>query len=114
MNPFRRAWPREIGLYLTALALLAQALMGVAHTAHAAAPVDPTICAAEHDHAPALAPAKTCPLCQIPGFAGLLPPAADLCAPISWSAIVHPARNDIVVVTSLVALPPARGPPIPV
>jgi hypothetical protein len=114
MNPFRRAWPREFGLYLTALALLAQALMGIAHTAHAVAPVEASICAAEHDHAPTPAPAKACPLCQIPSFAGFPPPAADFSAPGAWTRFIHPTHGDDIVVAFLVALPPARGPPVPV
>ncbi|MCM0020290.1 MAG: hypothetical protein NBV67_09875 [Tagaea sp.] len=114
MNPFRRVWPREIALYLTALALLAQALMGATHAAHAFLAAETAICAAEHEHAPAQAPQQACPLCQLPTFAGPVPPALELAAPIAWVAASYPAAGAFAVPSSLVVLPPARGPPAPV
>ena len=114
MNPFRRIWPRELGLYLVALALLAQALMGIAHTAHARAAAEAAFCAADHEHAPAKAPAQACPLCQVPSFAGPLPPAAAVSAPIAWTSLVYPSPTAPLVPSFVLALPPARGPPSPV
>jgi hypothetical protein len=111
MNPFRRIVAREIGLYFAALALLAQALMGVVHAAHAFAPADPTICAADHDPMPAHAPAQTCPLCQLPSFAGPVPPALELAAPIAWIAAAYPTPGAAIRAAAFDARPPARGPP---
>ncbi len=114
MNPFRRIWPREIGLYLAALVLLAQVLMGIAHTAHAWAPAQPAFCAADHEHAPAKPPAQACPLCQLPSFAGPLPPSASVSAPFAWTFLVYPPPAASRVPSNVLALPPARGPPSPV
>jgi hypothetical protein len=114
MNPFRRIVPREIGLYLTALVLLVQMLSGAAHTGHAVAHAHAAICAADHEPAPALAPAPTCPLCQLPALTGPVPPPIGLAAPIAWLGLVPMAAGDAIVASIQLDLPPVRGPPISV
>ncbi|MFM7344160.1 MAG: hypothetical protein ACKO1J_02170 [Tagaea sp.] len=114
MNPFRRIWPRELGLYLTALALLGQALMGIAHVAHAGPRLEPAFCAADHEQAPAHAPVPSCPLCQVPSFSGPVPSVADFIAAIDWIAIAFVPSRAIAVETAFVVLPQARAPPVPV
>ncbi len=111
MNPFRRIWPREIALYLAALALFANAAMGIAHAGHVFARAEAILCAAEHAPEPADAPVPACQLCQVPNFAGPAPADAALAAPVAWGPVLYSAPASAPT-RAHPALPhPARGPP---
>lgn len=116
MNPFRRLWTRELGLYATALAILVQILMAVAHTAPGhAGELDRTyFCTvdtgAPHDPA---AMAETCPLCHIPNPLVLKPRDPTPTAALDWTAIVYAPAYLIAQAQADFVNPPARGPPSP-
>ncbi len=117
MNPFRRLWTRELGLYATGLALLVQILMAVAHTVPArAGELDRAyFCTVDtgtpHDSA---AMAETCPLCHIPDPLALKPRDPSLTVALQWTPVVYaPAYARAQTQTDFVN-PPARGPPAPV
>jgi len=117
MNPFRRLWTRELGLYATALALLVQILMAVAHMvpAHAGELDRAYFCTVDtgtsHDSA---AMAETCPLCHIPDPLALKPRDKSLTVALQWTPVVYaPAQEHIDAQLDFVN-PLARGPPSPV
>lgn len=117
MNPFRRLWTRELGLYATALALLVQILMAVAHTVPVrAGGLDHSVfCVVDTGETqdPALA-AQSCPLCHIPDPLALKPRDPSLTVALVWTPVVYaPAYSRAQTQTDFVN-PPARGPPAPV
>ena len=117
MNPFRRLWTRELGLYATALALLVQILMAVGHIGMArAGELDRAFfCTVDtgtpHDSA---AMAETCPLCHIPDPLALKPRDPSLTVVLDWTLVVYASAFSHARPQTDFVTPPARGPPSPV
>lgn len=117
MNPFRRLWTRELGLYVTALALLVQILMAVGHIGVArAGDLDGAFFCTVDTGTPrdAAAMAETCPLCQIPDPLALKPRNPALTVALDWTLVVYAPARTIAQTRSYFVTPPARGPPSPV
>lgn len=114
MNPFRRLWTREIGLYVTALALLVQVFMAVAHTvpARAGGLDHSAFCVVDTGETqdPALV-AQSCPLCHVPDPLALKPRDPSLTVALEWTSVVYARAQTRIDAQSDFVNPPARGPP---
>jgi hypothetical protein len=117
MNPFRRLWTRELGLYATGLALLVQILMAVAHTVpvRAGSLDHSAFCVVDNGETqdPALV-AQSCPLCHIPDPLALKPRDPSLTVALVWTPVVYAPVPTRVYAQPDFVNPPARGPPTPV